>query len=126
RHASPARHGRHGARAAGRTHARRRILNGRPPARQTLLVALVALAAVMLARSPRSALGDTPAKPSLARAVTFSMRTMGTYANVTIVTDDSAAVAPAARVAQRVLARVDSLMSNWTTTSEVARLNRDC
>ncbi len=65
-----------------------------------------------------------PASPE--RAVTFSMRTMGTYANITIVTADSARVEPAARIAQNVLARVDSLMSNWTTTSEVARLNREC
>jgi thiamine biosynthesis lipoprotein len=54
------------------------------------------------------------------------MRTMGTYANVTIVTADSVTAAPLAHLAQGVLARVDSLMSNWTTTSEVARLNREC
>ena len=59
------------------------------------------------------------------RSVAWSMRTMGTYANVTIVTADSAAAAPLAMLAQRTLARVDSLMSNWTTTSEVARLNRE-
>ena len=64
--------------------------------------------------------------PFARRSVTFGMRTMGTYANVVLVTADSAAVAPVARIAQGVLARVDSLMSNWTTTSEVARLNREC
>jgi len=57
--------------------------------------------------------------------VAWAMRTMGTYANVTIVTADSAAAAPLAAIAQRTLMRVDSLMSNWTTTSEVARLNRE-
>ena len=36
----------------------------------------------------------------------------------------SAATAPAAERAKRAIARVDSLMSNWTTTSEVARINR--
>lgn len=50
---------------------------------------------------------------------------MGTYANVLIVTPDSAASAPIAGIAHRALARIDSLMSNWTTTSEVARINRD-
>jgi thiamine biosynthesis lipoprotein len=50
---------------------------------------------------------------------------MGTYANVTIVTADSAATAPIARRAHAAFARVDSLMSNWTTTSEVARINRE-
>ncbi len=58
------------------------------------------------------------------RAVTWPMRTMGTYANVTIVTADSAATAPAAARAARVFVRVDSLMSNWTSTSEIARINR--
>lgn len=58
------------------------------------------------------------------RAVTWPMRTMGTYANVTIVTSDSAGTAAVAARAQQVFRRVDSLMSNWTTTSEVARLNR--
>jgi thiamine biosynthesis lipoprotein len=50
---------------------------------------------------------------------------MGTYVRVTVVTADSAASAPAAAVALRTFSRVDSLMSNWTTTSEVARLNRE-
>lgn len=50
---------------------------------------------------------------------------MGTYANVTLVTGDSVASWPRAKAAQDELRHVDSLMSNWTTTSEVARLNRD-
>ncbi len=62
--------------------------------------------------------------PGAKRTVTYAMRTMGTYAHVMIVTADSAADAPRARAAQAALARIDSLMSNWTTTSEVARLNR--
>lgn len=57
------------------------------------------------------------------RTVTYPTRTMGTYANVTIVTSDSLASLPAARDAHRALARVDSLMSNWTDTSEIARIN---
>ena len=48
----------------------------------------------------------------------------GTYANVTIVTSDSAGTAAVAARAQQVFRRVDSLMSNWTTTSKVTRLNR--
>jgi thiamine biosynthesis lipoprotein len=66
-----------------------------------------------------------PLAQGAARSVTWPTRTMGTYANVTIVTADSAASLPLARIAQRALTRVDSLMSNWTTTSEVARINRD-
>ena len=62
---------------------------------------------------------------SLRRSVVFPTHTMGTYANILIVTDDSAAVAPAAHRAQAELWRIDSLMSNWTTTSEVARINRE-
>jgi thiamine biosynthesis lipoprotein len=57
------------------------------------------------------------------RAVAYPTRTMGTYANVTIVTADSVAAIPAARRAHRAFSRVDSLMSNWTQTSEVARIN---
>ena len=59
------------------------------------------------------------------RSVVFSTHTMGTYANILVVTDDSAAVAPAAHRAQAELWRIDSLMSNWTSTSEVARINRE-
>ncbi len=57
--------------------------------------------------------------------MTWPGRTMGTYANVTIVTGDSAATAPVAAHAQAALHLVDSLMSNWTTTSEVARIHRE-
>ncbi len=59
------------------------------------------------------------------RSVTYPARTMGTYVHVTLVTADSAAQAPLAARALGVFRRVDSLMSNWTTTSEVARLNRE-
>jgi thiamine biosynthesis lipoprotein len=60
-----------------------------------------------------------------ARSVAFPFRTMGTVAQVVVVAADSAAAAPAVAAAVAAFVRVDSLMSNWTTTSEVARLNRD-
>ena len=97
-----------------------------------LLAALALLGALPLPHSATAgdatpAAGAAASSASVARhSVTFPMRTMGTYANVTIVTDDSAGAATPAHIAQQVLARVDSLMSNWTTTSEVARLNRVC
>jgi thiamine biosynthesis lipoprotein len=50
---------------------------------------------------------------------------MGTYVRLVLVTADSAASAPLARDVLGVFTRIDSLMSNWTTTSEVARLNRE-
>jgi thiamine biosynthesis lipoprotein len=50
---------------------------------------------------------------------------MGTWATLTIVTADSTAVADLAYQSLLVLHRVDSLMSNWTQTSDVARINRD-
>src|SRR5262245_10867290 len=59
------------------------------------------------------------------RSVAWSARTMGTYVRVVLVTADSAASAPLAEHVLQVFTRVDSLMSNWTTTSEVARLNRE-
>ena len=58
------------------------------------------------------------------RPLPYPLRVMGTYANLQIVAADTAAAGRAARAAHRALQRVDSLMSNWTTTSEVARLNR--
>jgi len=63
--------------------------------------------------------------PDARRSVAWVGRTMGTYARVTLVTADSAAAAPQALLAHAALHRVDSLMTNWTTTSEVARLNRE-
>jgi thiamine biosynthesis lipoprotein len=59
------------------------------------------------------------------RPIVFHTQTMGTWASLTVVTADSAAVAKTAYEALVVLHHVDSLMSNWTTTSEVARINRE-
>lgn len=59
------------------------------------------------------------------RPVVFRTQTMGTWATLSIVTEDSAAVADLAYRSLLVLHRVDSLMSNWTQTSDVARINRD-
>jgi FAD:protein FMN transferase len=95
--------------------------------RMWLAIAAIAggafMAAIPAARG--GAAGPSPATgvPG-ARSVTYPTRTMGTYANVIIVTADSAAADPAARRAHAVFKQVDSLMSNWTTTSEVARINR--
>ncbi len=58
------------------------------------------------------------------RAVTFQTRCMGTVASLQIVTTDSSAVADVAYQSLVSLHFVDSLMSNWTDTSEIARINR--
>ena len=84
--------------------------------RATIAAAALAFAAVAFA---------APDAPPARRSVAYSTRTMGTFADVIIVTDDSAASAPAAHRAHAVLHFLDSLMTNWTTTSEVARLNRE-
>lgn len=63
--------------------------------------------------------------PSPPRSVVHTMRTMGTYAQVMVVSSDSLATIEPARSAHRALQRVDSLMSNWTDVSEVARINRE-
>ena len=76
---------------------------------------------VLLAAVATLAIAATPAP----RSVMYPGRTMGTYVHVTLVTADSAAEAPLAAHTLAVFRRVDSLMSNWTTTSEVARLNRE-
>src|SRR5258708_35685872 len=88
---------------------------GRGPGR-----ALLALAACGGIAGP-VAHGDSP--PS-ARSVTYSVRTMGTYANIVLVTADSAAGAPLAGRAGAELTRLYSLLSHWTATTAVARLNR--
>jgi thiamine biosynthesis lipoprotein len=48
---------------------------------------------------------------------------MGAWASLTLVTADSAAVAGLARASLLSLHHTDSLMTNWTSTSEVARIN---
>ena len=69
---------------------------------------------------------QTPALAADApRVVTFEGRAMGTYDRVSFVTADSAALVPLAARARARFADLDSLMTNWTTTSEVARLNRE-
>ena len=64
------------------------------------------------------ALADT------ARPVTFRTQTMGTWGSLTLVTSDSASVADLAYRTLLAFHRVDSLFSNWTDDSEVARINR--
>ena len=76
-----------------------------------LLTALAMLAACAAAAGPR--------------AVVFRTETMGTWASLTVVTADSAAVADLALRSLLALHRVDSLMSNWTEVSDIARINRE-
>ena len=83
------------------------------------ILVLVLPVAHSLARS--GATTDTTGR----RSVSWTARTMGTYVRVTIATDDSIAMSREASRALAVFQRVDSLMSNWTTTSEVARINRE-
>ncbi len=59
------------------------------------------------------------------RSWRFDTYCMGTTASISIVATDSLAVAPLADRALAVFHRVDSLMSNWTDDSEVARINRE-
>ncbi len=94
----------------------------RPRPLRLAVPAGIGLALLLLARPlPPASAATEPGT----RGVVFPARTMGTYANVLLVTADSVAAAPVAAVAVRALARVDSLMSNWIQTSEVARINRD-
>ncbi|HXV13672.1 MAG TPA: FAD:protein FMN transferase [Candidatus Krumholzibacteria bacterium] len=77
------------------------------------------LLALVVAAAAASAPTPSP------RAIPFRTQTMGTWATVTLVTADSTAVADLAYRSLLTLHRVDSLMSNWTQTSEVARINRE-
>jgi len=69
-----------------------------------------------------AALGGAAAAEG-ARPIRFMVRTMGSTATLTLVGADSLALAPLAARAMANFARVDSLMSNWTRSSEVARIN---
>lgn len=79
------------------------------------------LAALLLALA--LAAGARPALATALRTFRFSTHTMGTTATLTLVGEDSLALAPLAQRALASFQRVDSLMSNWTRTSEVARIN---
>jgi thiamine biosynthesis lipoprotein len=80
-------------------------------ARRAGLAALLAIPILAAAGAPE-------------RSVRYPIHAMGTYVNVTLVTADSAASVADAAAAHAAIQLVDSLMSNWTTTSEVARINR--
>lgn len=54
----------------------------------------------------------------------FPVRTMGTEAGVAVAGPDSATLARRVAPALAVFGFVDSLLTNWTETSEVARINR--
>jgi thiamine biosynthesis lipoprotein len=79
---------------------------------------------LIIALSSALALSGAACGDTGPRAVVFRTQTMGTWASLTLVTADSSAVADLAFSSLTALHRVDSLMSNWTTTSEVARINR--
>ena len=70
------------------------------------------------------AAAQPPRRNAEPRTVTFKTRTMGTVASLGLVTADSAAVADLAYRALLSLHHTDSLMTNWTETSETARINR--
>jgi len=83
------------------------------------LVARFGLVVLLLGSAATASSLGTP------RSVTFLGRAMGTYTHVVVVTDDSVSVVTAVSAGQGEFTRIDSLMSNWTETSEVARLNRE-
>ena len=56
--------------------------------------------------------------------MSYDTRTMGTYASIGGVTSDSVRTAAVAPRAMAEFWRIDSRMSNWTTTSAVARVTR--
>ena len=76
-----------------------------------------------------SAVSFAPVRDSAAvparRSITHPFRSMGTMGVIVVVTADSAGSSSSVQAAESAFSRVDSLMSNWTTTSEVARLNRE-
>jgi thiamine biosynthesis lipoprotein len=90
-----------------------------------VLACAVALGVGVIARAEPPSRPLSPAAALARRSVTFLGRAMGTYTHVVIVAADSATVAPAAAAALGEFRRIDSLMTNWTETSEVARLNRE-
>jgi len=59
------------------------------------------------------------------RNVQFRTRTMGTWGSLLIATTDSASVSDIAYRTLLAFHHVDSLMSNWTNDSEVARITRE-
>ena len=83
---------------------------------------LILFAAVASGCTGDSAPRDTTPEP---RKVVYRTQTMGTVGGVTLVTADSLASLPQAYLVAEAWQHVDSLMSNWTETSEVARINRD-
>jgi len=107
-------------------------LAGRRRGRAILSPALILTIALLTVTMPAPAGTAAPATggspvsaPGGRRPVSWTARTMGTYVRVTLATDDSSAAESDAVRALGVFRRVDSLMTNWTTTSEVARLNRE-
>lgn len=60
-----------------------------------------------------------------AGSYSFGRETMGTWGELILCGPDSTALAARAEMALDCFTRVDSLMSNWTDTSEVARINRE-
>lgn len=78
-----------------------------------------ALCAFLLVATAAAAGASSP------HVVRFGTETMGTWGTIAVVTADSAAVAPAAAEALEAFVAVDRRFSNWTTTSELARINRE-
>ena len=88
-------------------------------------LARILAVSLIIVSSAACAGGETPPGAPARRQVVFRTQTMGTWASLTLVTADSAAVADLALRSLLVLHRVDSLMSNWTKSSDIARINRE-
>lgn len=69
-----------------------------------------------------ASVGSARAEP---RTYRFTAPSMGTTAALTLVTEDSLGAETRAQAAFEVLTSTERLLSNWTTTSEVARWNRE-
>lgn len=86
-------------------------------------IPILCLVAVTVSMLPAS-IDSPPSPPGSAHSVTYRTRSMGTTARIVLVTPDSVKSFPDAAAVRATFQRVDSLMSNWTETSEVARINR--
>ena len=87
-----------------------------------VLLAVTALVGPGLTVSPGTA---APQAPDRSSTWSFSTGTMGTIATLQLVGTDSVAAADPAYEALLRFHHADSLLSNWTTDSEIARVNRE-
>ena len=95
----------------------------RPGPTPLIAAALLLLGAAPVAAQPTPAPAPAPAPAGKASKLVYTQQAMGTNIQVTIWSGDELVAARGAEAVFAEFRRIDAMMTTWTSTSEVSRIN---